>query len=313
MTKHFSTLLIGLSLVALSGCFGIQEPTDETPPEQTESSSSVQETKNVIYRGTVQEVGASIFMQGTHQLQLEDGRSILLESDDIDLDDYLTQNVEVFGAVRPTVEAGGLIMRVQSITSLDAPSSSSSSSESSNSPDASASSSSVSSAAASSVASSVSSSVTVSSVSSSSAAISSAPAATSSVAWEGSAELSAKADAMAKANMDIGNWTQQYCSSHIGYCIPVHKSWWFKSFGTTSSAFWHVEIGPSEMNNIGEGPITVKLVSGNTNQDGQVRAEGEVATGIRSWTGNRHFEIRGPASLEKAIRTITEQLKPSSN
>lgn len=309
MTKHFSTIFIGLSLVALSACTDTQEPTEETPPEQTESSSSVQETKNVIYRGVLQEVGVSIFMQGTHQLQLEDGRFILLESDDIDLDDYLNLNVEVFGAVRPTVEAGGLIMRVQSITPLDASSSSlSSSSESSNSSDASASNSSNSSSL-----SSATSSISISSSATSSSVAASSATATSSVAWEGSGELSAKAATMAKANMDISNWTQQYCSSHIGYCIPVHKSWWFKSFGTTSSAFWHVEIGPSEMNNIGEGPITIKLVSGNTDQDGQVRTEGEVTTGIRSWTGNRHFEIRGPASLEKAIRILTEQLKSSTN
>lgn len=69
------------------------------------------------------------------------------------------------------------------------------------------------------------------------------------------------------------------------------------------------------MNNLGEGPITVDVVSGDISAtgmaDNQVRVDNGTAMGTRTWTGNRHIEVRGPASLEAAIRYITEQLKPA--
>jgi hypothetical protein len=130
--------------------------------------------------------------------------------------------------------------------------------------------------------------------------------------WETSDDLEAKAALMAKDNMAPANWTQQYCSTHIGFCIPVHKNWWYTSYGATSSSFWHVEVGPSEMQNLGDGPLTVRLVSGDISNDGAVDVSGGSAVGVRSWTGGRHFEIKGPSNLEAAVRYITEQLKPAS-
>lgn len=114
---------------------------------------------------------------------------------------------------------------------------------------------------------------------------------------------------MARDDLNEGNWTQEYCTGHIGFCIPVHRNWWFNSFGATTSALWHVEIGPSEIQNLGDGPLTVKLVSGETTANGQVTVSGGAATGIRSWTGGRHFVIQGPAILEGAVRYITEHLR----
>jgi hypothetical protein len=303
-----------------------------------------------LYRGTLEKQGVSIFMEGTHRLRLEDGRYILLSSDTIDLGDYINTEVEVFGAVRPTVEQGGLIMRVERVTSLASSSSSSASSVASatfcggiaafpcpdnqvcvDNPNDScdpqnggadcggicvdASSSSSSSSIAPAVSSSKSSAAAVVS-SKSSAAISSASAAppaapASSATWQASADLTAKAATMSKDKMGPENWTQEYCSSHIGFCFPVHRNWWFKSFGATSSTFWHVEIGPSEMNNLGEGPLTVDLVSGNAASDGSVTVSGDTVTGIRSWTGGRHIVITGPTSLETAVRYITQELKAS--
>ncbi len=352
-----SSLLLAASVLLISACTPGTDNGNQTESSAAsqQASSTVAETKNVMYRGTVEKQGVSIFMEGTHRLRLDDGRYILLHSDAVELNAYVDMKVEVLGAVRPTVEAGGQIMRVERITSME-PSSSSSSTSSKTfcggiagiaCPDGqtcvddpsdscdpmnggadcggmcvpgSASSE----AASSIVASSAPASVTPASsiapaissaapVASSIAPASSTPsAATSSTTFQASADLTAKAAIMAKDKQGAENWTQQYCSSHIGFCFPVHRNWWFKSFGATSTTFWHVEIGPSEMNNLGEGPLSVDLVSGNAASDGSVTVSGDTVTGIRSWTGGRHIVITGPANLEWAVRYITEQLKPQS-
>lgn len=267
----------------------------------------------MTYQGTLQAAGASIFMEGTHKLQLEDGRFIMLESSAVDLDTYVGDKVELFGAVRPTVEAGGMIMRVEKVTSMEPSSSSSSSEESSSS-----SSSSMSSMAASSIASVVASSKasvapvsssSIAPVASSSVASVTPPASSTAATFEGSAELSDKAAVMAKDKMDASFWTQQYCSKTAGFCFSVHKNWYFSSFGATASTLWHVEVGPQDVNNIGEGPLSVNLVSGATTLDGQVQTEGGAVVGYKAWTENRHFEIRGPANLKTAITFMLGTLK----
>ncbi len=123
-----TTLLCALSLIALSACSFGGTPSDQNSSVSSEavSSSDVQETRNVSYQGTVEKQGVSIFMEGTHRLRLADGRFILMESEVVDLGTYIGQKAEVFGAVRPTVEQGGLIMRVERVTSLEVSSSSSS-------------------------------------------------------------------------------------------------------------------------------------------------------------------------------------------
>lgn len=346
-----TTLILATSLLALSACSSVDDSANQASSTSSEavSSESVQETKNVLYRGTVEKQGVSIFMEGTHRLRLEDGRFILMESETADLTPYIGQKVEVFGAVRPTVEQGGLIMRVERVTSLEVSSSSSvgdlifcggiaafpcpDGMQCVDDPDDSCdpknggadcggictgtATSSVSSEGSSSVSSSSNTSIaTTSSIASSISPVSSSvaptPVSSSASDWQASADLTAKAAVMAKDNMDASLWTQKYCSSHIGYCFPVHKNWWFFSFGATSSTFWHVEVGPSEINNLGDGPLSIDLVSGDTSADGSVTVTGDTVTGIRSWTGGRHFEIRGPANLETAVRYITEQLKPQN-
>lgn len=360
-----TTFAIATSFIALSACsFGNNTGEQTSSVVASSSESSVmEETKDVLYVGTLEKQGVSIFMEGTHRLNLEDGRFIVLESDTVNLNTYIGQKVEIVGAVRPTVEQGGLIMRVERVTSLEVSSSSTATDlifcggiagfpcpdgmQCSDDPEDSCDPNnggadcggicvSVPSSAAASVitTSSTLSTVAISSVKVTPSSISlipsvvsstptssitppsssSIPTAISSVTsnWQGSTDLSAKAAVMAKNNMDAGNWTQQYCSSHIGYCIPVHKNWWFNAFGATSTTLWHLEIGPSEIINLGDGPLTVDVVSGNTSADGSVTVTGDSVVGIRSWTNGRHIEIRGPANLETAIRYITQQLKPKS-
>lgn len=310
--KRVHPLIIGIALLAAVGCTpSTDTPTDTDQTASEPTDTGVEETRNVLYRGLLEDAGVSIFMQGTHKLTLDDGRFILLESGEVNLVHYEGQKVEVFGSVRPTVEQGGMIMRVESVKSLESSSSSSeessaSTSESSSSEDGTVdtdeSSSSSKAAQASSAAATVSSAAVTPSSSGS--------------AWEGSSELTAKAQLMANDKQGPENWTQQYCSTHVSFCIPVHRNWWFKSFGATSSAIWHLEIGPSEMENIGEGPITVRLITGDVSasgmSDGQVSVEGGAVRGVRAWTGGRYFEIRGPAILETAVRYLTEKISVSN-
>jgi hypothetical protein len=344
----------------------------------------MQETKNVTYEGTLQAAGASIFMEGTHKLQLEDGRFIMLESTDVDLNQYIGQKVELFGAVRPTVEAGGMIMRVERIASREPSSSSMTSSSSIMSGSESSSLGEVVTSigvvqnssigicslrirgkntsvilnftqcatyngktieatgtmqtgqgeggsntimnitsfheilTASSEASDMlksSSSVSIAPVQSSSTAQSVAAASSvSSAAFQSSNELTENAAVMAKDKMDPSLWTQQYCTKTAAYCVSIHKNWYFKSFGATSATLWYVEVGPQEINNIGEGPLTINLLSGTAasagGTDGQVQSQNGAVIGYKEWTEGRHFEIRGPANLQAAITYMLGTLKP---
>ena len=124
-----SSLLVAASFALLAACTPTTPGTSDSSASSAgtaASASSVVETRNVSYRGTVENQGVSIFMEGTHKLELDDGRFILLQSDVVDLNASVGMKVEVLGAVRPTVEQGGQIMRVERVTSLEMPSSSSS-------------------------------------------------------------------------------------------------------------------------------------------------------------------------------------------
>jgi hypothetical protein len=304
------SITLALALLPLAGCSLFATP---TPPAEEEQASSIAETKNVIYRGTLLPLGTSIYMEGTHRLELEDGRFVLLEANGLILDDYLAMDVEVFGATRPTVEGGGIIMRVERIAEFVESSVATSS-------EALSSSSSVISSAMSSAAPAIPSSApTVPSRASAAPAIpssapsvvsSAAPAPASSASSVANDAVSLRAMSMAKTKMDPANWTQNYCSTHINFCIPVHKNWYYVSFGATSSSLWHVELSSEELVALGDGPVSVVLVAGAAPAaDGQVTTEDGKTTGIRAWTNNRHFVISAPAILETAVRYVTQELK----
>ena len=135
-------------------------------------------------------------------------------------------------------------------------------------------------------------------------------------AFSSSSALDAKTQTMAKANLAAANWTQKYCSSQIGFCVPVHKNWWFTSFGATSSFLAHVEVGPEELQNLGDGPLAINVVAGSITtagvSDGQVVSRGSDTVGYRVWSNDRHIEIRGPVALAEAIRYMTQNLAASA-
>ena len=274
------------------------------------SSEDIPETHNVTYRGTVQELGVTIYMQGTHALALGDGRMLILESDVLDLEAYLDHEVEVFGSLRPTVEAGGIIMRVERITDLSPDASESSATSLSSLRSLSVPSAITNTASsASTVATSRSSVLSVASSSRSSVASSQALSSASAVGTD--AGMEARIGLLSKQDLGERDWTQQYCSEHVGFCIPVHRNWWFVSFGNTTQTLWHVEVNSESFESMGSGPISVDLIGGDLSghSDGEVSVSGGIATGYRSWTQGRHIEIKADARLEAAVRYMTENLR----
>jgi hypothetical protein len=73
------------------------------------------------FKGTVQELGMSIFMQGSHQLLDDKGERVALlqaSTDAVDLNAYLGQKVEVSGDASPSVEGGATFVTVDSVKKL---------------------------------------------------------------------------------------------------------------------------------------------------------------------------------------------------
>lgn len=291
MKQPFAILALCGTLL-LGACSWNNAPSDTDSSSSTSSESVV---RDVSYTGIIRELGVSIYMQGTHKLALDNGQFLILESSTLDLNNYLDRAVRVTGDVRPTVEEGGMIMRVNAVSAVEMSSASSDESMSSDG----------SSSSDTSSASSIASAAASSRQAVSSRAASSIAAASSSLTTD--ANL-AKAQAMAKVNMGAANWTQQYCSKQIGFCAPVHKNWWFTSFGATSTYLAHVEISTEELHTLGDGPLSINVVSGSISNDGQVVTQGVETVGYRTWSNDRHIEVRGPSVLAEAIRYITQNI-----
>lgn len=321
---------------------GSSSSTSSSTSSGSQSPAGTVMTPNVSYRGVLEVLGASVYQQGTHKLTLDDGQMIVLESTDanLNLGKYVGKRVEVQGSVQPTVEAGGTMMRVTEVTVLESSSSSDTVLSASSSSSASKktcggiaalpcgagqvciddpsdscdpqhggadcsgicvdvlSSSSVSSkASVSSVASSPKASSSASFVSSSTA---------SSVASAVNADMEQQIKLMMKQSYDqSGLWTQKYCTSHIAFCIPVHKNWYFKSFGATTSNMWHVEFGMSNIDALGQGAIVLNLISGSSAsmsaRDGQIKAQGSDVIGFKDWKDGNHFELIADSRLRAAV------------
>lgn len=109
-------------------------------------------------------------------------------------------------------------------------------------------------------------------------------------------------------------WTQKYCTSHIAFCVPVHKNWYFKSFGATTSNRWHVELGMKDIAELGDGAIILNLVSGTSAsmqaRDGQLKAQGSDVIGFRDWEDGTHFEIIADARLREAVQYMLSHITP---
>lgn len=271
--------------------------------EESSSSSAAREEAMQTYVGLVEELGASIYMEGSHRLLLQDGGFLLLRSDIVNLQIYEGQEVAATGSVRDSVEGGALIMSVIEVALL--PSSAEQSSEGDGGSSATA------------------------SAASSSSAVSSSPALSSSApppptplpALSASSSVSSlsmdsamlqRVRKMAREKPESA-WTLQYCSAHIAVCFPVRGDYYYQSFGATTSSLWHVEINSEEIVNLGDGPLVVNLVAGRLDpsiEDLSVVANGDVVTGYRAWTASRHFEVTAPIELRAAVEFVSTHIIP---
>ncbi|MDA1292720.1 MAG: hypothetical protein O3A81_02990 [bacterium] len=311
--------LLAVSSLALSACGLVEVEYDKLPKDSAAEiieDVPVRETKNVTYTGVVAPAGISVYNQGTHRLVLPGGKFILLEANDIDLNGYVDEEVQIFGSLRPTVEAGGMIMRVERIELIekeeevnepveeelpvnpddtdDVPfeepeeepreeQSSDADLEPVELP----------------ANEEVIEEIEESEVIEEAEEVSSVP----------SAEFKALIEVMSRQDYAAANWTQQYCTSHISFCAPVHRNWWFKSFGATSSTLWHVELSPEPIESLGQGPLVIELIAGsNTDADGTIDVSNGKAVGYKEWTFGRHFRISGDESLKDAILYITQNI-----
>lgn len=345
--KHLYYAFI-LPAIILSACTLVEvEMEDSRPQEEISEEVPVRETKNVTYTGTVQPAGISIYQQGSHRLILPGGKFILLESEDIDLNGYVDEEVQIFGSLRPTVEAGGMIMRVEKITLVA--SEESVESEESEEPEESKESEETEeseeddaqdlvedpeedqvdkveseitetgedaeeevtevSEGAEEEASETDEGIEIEKEedSQNSDAVNEAEETS-----EANPAVLERIELMARQDYAQENWTQQYCTSHIGYCAPVHKNWWFKSFGATNSTLWHVEFNSEPIEEIYDGPIALDLLAGSiAEKDGTVETTDGMVHGYREWTFGRHFRISGDESLIEAITYITKNITES--
>ena len=75
-----------------------------------------EEEKIATFSGKIKPLGPSIYMEGTHFLEDEDGKMItLLESSEIDLSFLEGQTVEVEGKVRKAIEGEQMVLEVEKV------------------------------------------------------------------------------------------------------------------------------------------------------------------------------------------------------
>jgi len=71
-----AVLLVGCGITTQPSSPQQEEASVDNPSmqnEQTETPPIVRETKNVTYEGVVKAAGISIYQEGSHRLQLDDG------------------------------------------------------------------------------------------------------------------------------------------------------------------------------------------------------------------------------------------------
>jgi hypothetical protein len=90
-------------------------PPAETPPASPKPPASGDPDDTTSYTGTVEPMGVSIHMQGTHKLTEGGATVVLLRSGSVALSTYEGKRVRVKGKASPTVEGAQTIVDVESI------------------------------------------------------------------------------------------------------------------------------------------------------------------------------------------------------
>lgn len=312
-----------VTVLALSSCgFGASTQTPANDMIAFSSSSVAQQ--EFTGEGIIQRITVGTYPVGTHALLRDDGSLVaLLLSSSVRLDDYVDNQVRVTGVSEPSSEPGVSLVTVAVVEAMSASSSlesSSVSSESSSmeaSSEAATSSSIVSSAPV--VSSKSSSSVVVSSKASSVTVISSSVSSSTSVTQASSSSIDPKLAAMQRNSVGSELFVSQYCTTNGGFCIPMHKKWYFTSFQRQAGTLWHVEIGPQEINALGEGLIVVDLVKGPLPADSADQTavvSGNDVLVYKAWKEN-HLVVKAPVTLqspaEYIAKNVTEPVASSSS
>lgn len=320
MKKTLHLLLYTSLIIVVSACSAPNvENTEDSQNDDALSDRQevtqeevIRETKNVSYTGIIRPAGMSIYMEGTHRLVMDDGKFILLESKVKDLNGYVDEEVKVLGAIRPTVETDAMIMRVEAIE-LVTPKKEETTEKAIPEPDADtkddgAERAEVVEAESSSSEPAIAEDEIDDPANTTPPVLPSTPESS-----EPSPALLSRMKKMSSETFTPENWSQQYCTEHIGFCIPVHRNWWYKSFGATSTSYWHVELSSESIENLGDGPIVVVLngesLTALQMKDGSIHTEGSAVVGYRSWTNGRHFEVRADSSLRTAVEYLTANLQ----
>lgn len=325
--RKLAPLLV--TVLALSSCgFGASTKTPANDMIAFSSSSVAQQ--EFTGEGIIQRITVGTYPVGTHALLRDDGSLVaLLLSSSVRLDDYVDSQVRVTGLAEPSSEPGVSLVTVEVVEAVSASSSvesSSASSESSSmqssaeattSSSVSSSSSVVSSAPV--VSSKSSSSVVVSSKVSSATVVSSSVSSSTPVAQVSSSSVDPKLAAMQRSTVGSELFVSQYCTVNGGFCIPMHKKWYFTSFQRQAGTLWHVEIGPQEINALGEGLIVVDLIKGPLPADSADQTavvSGNDVLVYKAWKEN-HLVVKAPVTLqsqaEYIAKNVTEPVASSSS
>ncbi len=88
------------------------------------------------------------------------------------------------------------------------------------------------------------------------------------------------------------------------------------SFGASAGALWHIEVSSQELNNVGDGPLSVNLMAGTAESvggtDGQIVAQGGGIVGYKNQADGKHIEVRAPANLQTAVTYILAHITASN-
>jgi hypothetical protein len=318
----------------------------EAMSSDSSSSEQLPETNNVTYTGTVGALTITTATDATHTLLLDSGRALLIVSTDgnLQLGSYLGKRVDVRGSLK--VAGTENVLRINEVVVLESSAASSSSKgqmcggiagfacpadmacidDESDSCDPMHGGADCSGVCVPAVTTSSSSMASVSSSSSSTAAVassSSKAAVPSSSKSSSAAAVSSAASSVSANESDItlmakqnyatpSLWTQKYCTGHIGFCIPVHKNWYYKSFGATTSTLWRVEFGMTDIQALGQGVIALNLIAGSSENaggaDGKVETKAGTVIGYKDWDG-RHIEITADARLSEAVTYMLSEMQ----
>jgi hypothetical protein len=294
-------------------------------------------TTSVSYMGLLAKGGVTFYQQGTHHLSLDDGSFILLESDSIPLALYEGKRVRIRGSVRPTVEAGGLIMDAQEVVVVDergitksegqfcggvagipCPSGYECIRESADRD-----------AAgvcrrekmveetkeAEEAEEAEGGGVTEPEPGSEEPEVTpEKPAEEAQLGAKptlapstNSPALEAHIELMAGDDISPSRWTQEYESQHVGLRVSLHKNAYWRNFGARpdQNSFLHLEVGHREIVELGDGPVTLDLKGGTLASlgvaEGGVVERDDIIEAYRTFDANRYVVISGDARLKNYI------------